>query len=221
MADPVSMTAFISAMAPSTAAAAGSTAAAATAAAMAAPTAASLLAQGGIAAGSPLTAAMANGMQAGQLLGMAGNVAPGAAQTIISPSITETFPALNYSNAGFGNANLPALSGTPGYSGFEPLTYGGSPPASLASGPGFVGPQSPTLMQSAINTGQNIQGLMGQNPALTNIARQAGGAMMQPPPPPRVLQAPPIQSGQFAPVDFMSLLSQKSPQMQRRTSLLG
>ena len=169
------------------------------------------------AAGSPLTAAMANGIQAGNLLSA---TAPGAAQTII-PNITETFPALNYSNAGFGNANLPALSGTPGYSGFEPLTYGGSPPAALASGPGFVGPQSPTLMQSAINTGQDIQGLMGQNPALTNIARQAGGAMMQPPPPPQVLQAPPIQSGQFAPVDFMSLLSQKPQQMQRRTSLLG
>jgi hypothetical protein len=212
MADPVSMTAFISAMAPSTAAAAGSTAAAATAAAMAAPTAASLLAQGGIAAGSPLTAAMANGMQAGQLLGMAGNVAPGAAQTIISPSITETFPALNYSNAGFGNANLPALSGTPGYSGFEPLTYGGSPPASLASGPGFVGPQTQI---------QGLMGMMNNNPALTNVAMRAGGAMMQPPPPPKVLQAPPIQSGQFAPVDFMSLLSQKPPQMQRRTSLLG
>jgi len=212
MADPVSMTAFISAMAPSTAAAGT---AAATAAAMAAPTAAALLGS----TGSPLTAAMSSGIQAGNLLGTAA-AAPGAAQTII-PNITETFPALNYSNAGFGNANLPALSGTPGYSGFEPLTYGGSPPASLASGPGFVGPQSPTLMQSAINTGQNIQGLMGQNPALTNIARQAGGAMMQPPPPPRVLQAPPIQSGQFAPVDFMSLLSQNPQQMQRRTSLLG
>ena len=62
---------------------------------------------------------------------------------------------------------------------------------------------------------------MGENPALTSVAKQAGGAMMQPPPPPQVLQAPPIQSGQFAPVDFMSLLSQKSPQMQRRTSLLG
>ena len=87
--------------------------------------------------------------------------------------------------------------------------------------PAFVGPQAPTMMQSAINTGQNIQGLMSQNPALTNVAQQAVGGMMQPPPPPQVLQAPPIQSGQFAPVDFMSLLSQKPQQMQRRTSLLG
>lgn len=85
----------------------------------------------------------------------------------------------------------------------------------------FMGPQAPTFMQSAINTGQNIQGLMSENPALTNVAMRAGSSMMQPPPPPRVLQAPPIQSGQFAPVDFMSLLSQKPPQMQRRTSLLG
>lgn len=85
----------------------------------------------------------------------------------------------------------------------------------------FMGPQAPTFMQSAINTGQNIQGLMGENPALTSVAKQAAGGMMEPPPPPQVLQAPPIQSGQFAPVDFMSLLSQKSPQMQRRTSLLG
>lgn len=85
----------------------------------------------------------------------------------------------------------------------------------------FMGPQAPTMMQSAINTGQNIQGLMSENPALTSVAKQAASGMMQPPPPRQVLQAPPIQSGQFAPVDFMSLLSQKSPQMQRRTSLLG
>ena len=85
----------------------------------------------------------------------------------------------------------------------------------------FMGPQAPTMMQSAINTGQNIQGLMSENPALTSVAKQAAGGMMEPPPPPQVLQAPPIQSGQFAPVDFMSLLSQKPQQMQRRTSLLG
>ena len=85
----------------------------------------------------------------------------------------------------------------------------------------FMGPQAPTFMQSAINTGQNIQGLMSENPALTSVAKQAAGGMMEPPPPPQVLQAPPIQSGQFAPVDFMSLLSQKPQQMQRRTSLLG
>lgn len=85
----------------------------------------------------------------------------------------------------------------------------------------FMGPQAPTMMQSAINTGQNIQGLMSENPALTSVAKQAASGMMQPPPPRQVLQAPPIQSGQFAPVDFMSLLSQKPQQMQRRTSLLG
>ena len=95
-------------------------------------------------------------------------------------------------------------------------------PAALSStSPAFVGPQAPTFMQSAINTGKNIQGLMSENPALTSVAKQAAGGMMQPPPPPQVLQAPPIQSGQFAPVDFMSLLSQKPQQMQRRTSLLG
>jgi hypothetical protein len=79
----------------------------------------------------------------------------------------------------------------------------------------------PTFAQSVMSAGRNIQGLMSENPALTSVAKQAGGAMMQPPPPPQVLQAPPIQSGQFAPVDFMSLLSQKPQQMQRRTSLLG
>lgn len=84
----------------------------------------------------------------------------------------------------------------------------------------FMGPQAPTFMQSAINTGQNIQGLMSENPALTSVAKQAAGGMMQPQQN-QVLQAPPIQSGQFAPVDFMSLLSQKPQQMQRRTSLLG
>lgn len=95
-------------------------------------------------------------------------------------------------------------------------------PAALSStSPAFVGPQAPTFMQSAMNTGQNIYGLMGENPGLTSVAKQAAGGMMQPPPPPQVLQAPPIQSGQFAPVDFMSLLSQKPQQMQRRTSLLG
>lgn len=186
MADPVSMTAFISAMAPSTAAAGT---AAATAAAMAAPTAAALTALGST--GGPLTAAMSSGMQAGNLLGMAGNTAANAVPTIIqTPDI-------------FANPSLSALSGTPAYTG---MGMAGAPP---------------TFTQSIMSAGRNIQGLMNENPALTSVAKQAAGGMMQPPPPPQVLQAPPIQSGQFAPVDFMSLLSQKPQQMQRRTSLLG
>jgi len=50
-----------------------------------------------------------------------------------------------------------------------------------------------------------------------NTARE----MMRPEPPPQVLQAPPIQSGQFAPVNFANLLNPNPRQMQRRTSLLG
>lgn len=94
------------------------------------------------------------------------------------------------------------------------------PSALSAASPAFVGPAAPTFMQSAINGGQNLYGLMGSNPMLTNTAMQAGSAMMQPPQQ-QVLQAPPIQSGQFAPVDFMSLLSPQNQQMPRRTSLLG
>ena len=103
----------------------------------------------------------------------------------------------------FASPSLSALSGTPAYTG---MGMAGTPP---------------TFTQSVMSAGRNIQGLMNENPTLTSVAKQAGGAMMQPPPPPQVLQAPPIQSGQFAPVDFMSLLSQKPQQMQRRTSLLG
>ena len=126
----------------------------------------------------------------------------GAAGSLISPAAagtvaTDIIPASGI----FANPSLSALSGTPAYTGMA-----GAPP---------------TFMQSAMSAGRNIQGLMNENPALTSVAKQAGGAMMQPPPPPQVLQAPPIQSGQFAPVDFMSLLSQKPQQMQRRTSLLG
>ena len=121
----------------------------------------------------------------------------GAAGSLISPAAVAPTSGI------FAAPNLAALSGTPAYTG---MGMAGTPP---------------TFMQSAMNAGRNIQGLMNENPALTSVAKQAGGAMMQPPPPPQVLQAPPIQSGQFAPVDFMSLLSQKPQQMQRRTSLLG
>lgn len=211
MADPVSMTAFISAMAPSTAAAGT---AAATAAAMAAPTAAALLGS----TGSPLTAAMSSGMQAGNLLGMAGNAATGAAQTILPTSDIFSKAATMYGNS------APAVDAgifAPQYAGLNSSAMTNLPGQTLGRNSLFVGPQAPTFAQSAMNTGQNIYGLMGENPALTSVAKQAASGMMQPPPPPKVLQAPPIQSGQFAPVDFMSLLSQKSPQMQRRTSLLG
>ena len=213
MADPVSMTAFISAMAPSTAAAGT---AAATAAAMAAPTAAALTALGST--GGPLTAAMSSGMQAGNLLGMAGNTAANAVPTIIQTPDIFSKAATMYGNS------APAVDAgifAPQYAGLNSSAMTNLPGQTLGRSSLSVGPQAPTFAQSAINTGQNIYGLMGENPALTSVAKQAGGAMMQPPPPPQVLQAPPIQSGQFAPVDFMSLLSQKPQQMQRRTSLLG
>jgi hypothetical protein len=85
----------------------------------------------------------------------------------------------------------------------------------------FVGPPAPTFTQSAMNTLGNVKGLMNQNPALTNLTVNTAREMMQPPPPPQVLQAPPIQSGQFAPVNFANLLNPNPPQLQRRTSLLG
>lgn len=184
MADPITAAALLSA--------AGSTAA------VAAPATATLglgamgagagaLGTMGAVAANPLVGAMAGGALGTSLLGTAANAA------------TDIIPASGI----FSNASLPALSGTPAYTGM-----------------GMAGAQ-PTFTQSVMSAGRNIQGLMNENPALTSVAKQAGGAMMQPPPPPQVLQAPPIQSGQFAPVDFMSLLSQKPQQMQRRTSLLG
>jgi hypothetical protein len=188
MADPISAAALLSA--------AGSTAA------VAAPATATLglgalgagagaLGTMGAVAANPLVGAMASGALGTSLLGTAANAAAGQAATII--------PASGI----FANPALPALSGTPAYTG---MGMAGAPP---------------TFTQSVMSAGKNIQGLMNENPALTSVAKQAVGGMMQPPPPPQVLQAPPIQSGQFAPVDFMSLLSQKPPQMQRRTSLLG
>jgi len=84
----------------------------------------------------------------------------------------------------------------------------------------FVGPPAPTFTQSAMNTLGNVRGLMSENPALTNLTMNTAREMMRPEPPPQVLQAPPIQSGQFAPVNFASLLNKRQP-MQRRTSLLG
>ena len=127
----------------------------------------------------------------------------GAAGSLISPAAGTAAANIIPTSNIFANPSLSALSGTPAYTG---MGMAGAPP---------------TFTQSIMSAGRNIQGLMNENPALTSVAKQAGGAMMQPPPPPQVLQAPPIQSGQFAPVDFMSLLSQKPQQMQRRTSLLG
>lgn len=162
-------------------------------------------------AGNAFLASLAGGAATGTLL------APTVAAAAIPTAAASLAPAVAFQTAAsalapsvaapasgiFAAPNLAALSGTPAYTG---MGMAGAPP---------------TFTQSIMSAGKNIQGLMNENPALTSVAKQAGGAMMQPPPPPQVLQAPPIQSGQFAPVDFMSLLSQKSPQMQRRTSLLG
>lgn len=98
--------------------------------------------------------------------------------------------------------------------------------AALSSGANLVGPMplvgppAPTFTQSAMNTLGNVRGLMSENPALTNLTMNTAREMMRPEPPPQVLQAPPIQSGQFAPVNFASLLNKRQP-IQRRTSLLG
>jgi hypothetical protein len=162
-------------------------------------------------AGNAFLASLAGGAATGTLL------APTVAAAAIPTAAASLAPAVAFQTAAsalapsvaapasgiFAAPNLAALSGTPAYTG---MGMAGAPP---------------TFTQSIMSAGKNIQGLMNENPALTSVAKQAGGAMMQPPPPPQVLQAPPIQSGQFAPVDFMSLLSQKPPQMQRRTSLLG
>ena len=151
----------------------------------------------------------------------ASTLAPSVAASV-APTVASTAASTIPTNI-FANANLPALTGTPAGSIFgnpNLAALAGTPSAAPYTGLGMAGPP-PTFMQSAMSAGKNIQGLMNENPALTSVAKQAVGGMMQPPPPPRVLQAPPIQSGQFAPVDFMSLLSQKPQQMQRRTSLLG
>ena len=200
MADPITLAAVGSAMsAPAAVAAATPFTMGAMGAAGAGLTGATALGAGAGALGTmgaiganPLITAGTNAALAGNsLLGMAGNAAAGQAATII--------PTSNI----FANPSLSALSGTPAYTG---MGMAGAPP---------------TFTQSVMSAGRNIQGLMNENPALTSVAKQTAGEMMQPPPPPQVLQAPPIQSGQFAPVDFMSLLSQNPQQMQRRTSLLG
>jgi hypothetical protein len=166
--------------------------------------------------GNTFLASLAGGAATGTLLAPAAAAAIPTAAAVAAPAVASLAPAVAFQTASsiapsvagpasgiFAAPNLAALSGTPAYTG---MGMAGAPP---------------TFMQSAMNAGRNIQGLMSENPGLTSVAKQAGGAMMQPPPPPQVLQAPPIQSGQFAPVDFMSLLSQKPQQMQRRTSLLG
>ena len=199
MADPITLAAVGSAMsAPAAVAAATPFTMGAMGAAGAGLTGATALGAGAGALGTmgaiganPLITAGTNAALAGNSLLGTAANAAGGAATII--------PTSNI----FANPSLSALSGTPAYTG---MGMAGAPP---------------TFTQSVMSAGRNIQGLMNENPALTSVAKQAAGGMMQPPPPPQVLQAPPIQSGQFAPVDFMSLLSQKPQQMQRRTSLLG
>lgn len=197
MADPVTGALLLSAAAPAAAVAAPATA---TLGLGAMGAGAGALGTMGAMAANPLVGALGSGIFAApslaalsgnSLLGTVANTAAGQAATII--------PTSNI----FANPSLSALSGTPAYTG---MGMAGAPP---------------TFTQSVMSAGKNIQGLMNENPALTSVAKQAAGGMMQPPPPPQVLQAPPIQSGQFAPVDFLSLLSQKPQQMQRRTSLLG
>jgi len=166
-------------------------------------------------------ASLAGGAYTGTLLAPAAAAIPTAA-AVAAPVVASTAASTIPANI-FANANLPALTGTPTGSIFGSpnlAALAGAPSVAPYTGMGMAG-APPTFTQSVMSAGRNIQGLMNENPALTSVAKQAGGAMMQPPPPPQVLQAPPIQSGQFAPVDFMSLLSQKPQQMQRRTSLLG
>ena len=171
------------------------------------------------AAPSVVTNSLLASLVGGAATGTAASVLPVAASTLAPSVVASVAPASGI----FANANLSALTGTPAGSVFGSpnlAALSGTPGVAPYTGMGMAG-APPTFTQSIMSAGRNIQGLMRENPALTSVARQAGGAMMQPPPPPQVLQAPPIQSGQFAPVDFMSLLSQKPQQMQRRTSLLG
>ena len=173
--------------------------------------------------GNTFLASLAGGAATGTLLAptVAAATIPTAA-AVAAPVVASTAASAIPTNI-FANANLPALTGTPAGSIFGSpnlAALAGTPGVAPYTGMGMAG-APPTFTQSIMSAGRNIQGLMNENPGLTSVARQAGGAMMQPPPPPQVLQAPPIQSGQFAPVDFMSLLSQKPQQMQRRTSLLG
>lgn len=156
------------------------------------------------------------------LMGAAGTAATTAAPSVLGAlgagSVNPLITSLVNGGAA-GSLISPVATGTTAANVF-PAALSSTSPAFV--GPKmFMGPQAPTLGQSIMNTGQNIYGLMGENPGLTNAAMSAGSSMLQPEPPPQVLQAPSIQGGQFAPVDFMSLLSQQPQQMPRRTSLLG
>lgn len=141
-------------------------------------------------------------------------VVPETVASLVPPSYTGNVGGMTDMSGAFQSIPMPAVSNASSYtSALDPSLFQQYSAADF-------GPPAPTLTQSAMNTLGNVRGLMSENPALTNLTMNTAREMMRPEPPPQVLQAPPIQSGQFAPVDFASLLNKRQP-MQRRTSLLG
>lgn len=213
MADPITLAAVGSAMATPAAAGLATGTMAGTmlgAGGAALGSTAALGAAGTAALANPLITAGVNGALTGNAL-LDSYVAP---VTVPSTSYTGNIGGMTDMSGAMQSMPMPAVSNASSYtSALDPSLFQQYSAADF-------GPPAPTFTQSAMNTLGNVRGLMSENPALTNLTMNTAREMMRPEPPPQVLQAPPIQSGQFAPVNFASLLNKRQP-IQRRTSLLG
>ena len=216
MADPITLAAVGSAMATPAAAGLATGTMAGTmlgAGGAALGSTAALGAAGTAALANPLITAGVNGALTGNAL-LDSYVAPETVASLVPPSYTGNVGGMTDMSGALQSMPMPAVSNASSYtSALDPSLFQQYSAADF-------GPPAPTLTQSAMNTLGNVRGLMSENPALTNLTMNTAREMMRPEPPPQVLQAPPIQSGQFAPVNFASLLNKRQP-MQRRTSLLG
>jgi hypothetical protein len=216
MADPITLAAVGSAMATPAAAGLATGTMAGTmlgAGGAALGSTAALGAAGTAALANPLITAGVNGALTGNAL-LDSYVAPETVASLVPPSYTGNVGGMTDMSGALQSVPMPAVSNASSYtSALDPSLFQQYSAADF-------GPPAPTFTQSAMNTLGNVRGLMSENPALTNLTMNTAREMMRPEPPPQVLQAPPIQSGQFAPVNFASLLNKRQP-MQRRTSLLG
>lgn len=216
MADPITLAAVGSAMATPAAAGLATGTMAGTmlgAGGAALGSTAALGAAGTAALANPLITAGVNGALTGNAL-LDSYVAPETVTSLVPPSYTGNVGGMTDMSGAMQSMPMPAVSNATSYtSALDPSLFQQYSAADF-------GPPAPTFTQSAMNTLGNVRGLMSENPALTNLTMNTAREMMRPEPPPQVLQAPPIQSGQFAPVNFASLLNKRQP-IQRRTSLLG
>lgn len=216
MADPITLAAVGSAMATPAAAGLATGTMAGTmlgAGGAALGSTAALGAAGTAALANPLITAGVNGALTGNAL-LDSYVAPETVTSLVPPSYTGNVGGMTDMSGAMQSMPMPAVSNASSYtSALDPSLFQQYSAADF-------GPPAPTFTQSAMNTLGNVRGLMSENPALTNLTMNTAREMMRPEPPPQVLQAPPIQSGQFAPVNFASLLNKRQP-IQRRTSLLG